>query len=554
MGQFCSTDAAANDPFGTQTRHPTLSSAPKQQRIIRPPFPRTLFQNSVKASQHFVQQNPYNTDHKSPCKHNYVDSWAMDTCNACGIKLPHARFKFEKQIAQTCIREDAASKIDAEASHHRGVHALWLICFTFDHNCWDWPTWKVVRDIIKPATADKNNRCRYVELPSVANGKTDKNQPFVGPAHTFLSHCWKTNFGDLVAAALHAVPLQELQHRYVWVDIFAVRQWPGNDADLVFRGVIQRCTRLKVSVSTNVGDSILTKKELDQHYMKTEEAKKIGLSGFIPFCRLWCIVELQAANQNGVIMDVIAGSVTMGKKNQNENNVPEILYDTSGGRMALRNMLAFAINVKDAQCAVSKDYDREMKTIQNDQGGIKRLNELITMVLIGAYNNLLLHRSFKEELSQESFEFAKSYSNGDVLRELEDTVLSERDKKLAEEEEEEEEEEVVEEESDYLLIAKEMRDFQRELEKDKLKHEEQTNYSRELSKTNVGMAKRCIAESLGVDPEEYDLDELNLMLTNEAHHHIEYITDMTELLMDGLDEDEFGLKFTGNGLSGWPFG
>ena len=47
-------------------------------------------------------------------------------------------------------------------------HALsfpiwWLVAFTIKHNCWHWPTWRVVRDIIKPMTA--MTRCRFAELP-----------------------------------------------------------------------------------------------------------------------------------------------------------------------------------------------------------------------------------------------------------------------------------------------------------------------------------------------------------------------------------------------------
>ena len=36
----------------------------------------------------------------------------------------------------------------------------------------------------------------------------------------------------------------------VWIDVFAVRQWPGNAADLDFRGVIAGCRALLVCVST----------------------------------------------------------------------------------------------------------------------------------------------------------------------------------------------------------------------------------------------------------------------------------------------------------------
>ena len=50
-----------------------------------------------------------------------------------------------------------------------------------------------------------------------------------GPADVFLSHTWGASWGTLVVAALDgAAP-----GRLVWVDNLAVRQFPGNAADLV---------------------------------------------------------------------------------------------------------------------------------------------------------------------------------------------------------------------------------------------------------------------------------------------------------------------------------
>ena len=90
----------------------------------------------------------------------------------------------------------------------------WLIAFTKEHDCWEWETWRVVRDIIKPATAA--TRCRYVDLPEVrASGA-------VGDAVTFASHTWGAKWGTLVAALADG---GADRNRRVWVDVFAVRQW-----------------------------------------------------------------------------------------------------------------------------------------------------------------------------------------------------------------------------------------------------------------------------------------------------------------------------------------
>lgn len=118
----------------------------------------------------------------------------------------------------------------AAASHQRGVTIQWLVKWTQTHDCWDMPTWMVKRKFVMDATAAL--RCRYVDLPEMQTSGA------VGPANTFVSHCWGAQWGTLVAAVAEGAD----PNRRVWIDVFAVRQWPGSTADLDFKGVIQRCT------------------------------------------------------------------------------------------------------------------------------------------------------------------------------------------------------------------------------------------------------------------------------------------------------------------------
>ena len=92
----------------------------------------------------------------------------------------------------------------------RGVKIAFLLAFTETLECWDWPTWRVVRDIIKPATEARGRR-RFAELDEVA--------PHTGPATVFMSHCWGAAWGGLVMAACAGAR----HDRVVWIDVFAVR-------------------------------------------------------------------------------------------------------------------------------------------------------------------------------------------------------------------------------------------------------------------------------------------------------------------------------------------
>ena len=56
-------------------------------------------------------------------------------------------------------------------------------------------------------------------------------------AQFFVSHAWAASWGDLVVACATMLPAGAI----VWVDIFAVRQWPGNAMDLAFHAVVKRC-------------------------------------------------------------------------------------------------------------------------------------------------------------------------------------------------------------------------------------------------------------------------------------------------------------------------
>ena len=60
----------------------------------------------------------------------------------------------------------------------------------------------------------------------------------VGPAKTFISYAQQGSWGDLVAAILDGGA--DL-NRKVWLDIFAVRQWPSDTPDLDFASTIEHC-------------------------------------------------------------------------------------------------------------------------------------------------------------------------------------------------------------------------------------------------------------------------------------------------------------------------
>jgi hypothetical protein len=70
----------------------------------------------------------------------------------------------------------------------------------------------------------------------------------------FGSHCWGAPWGDLIAAACS----NSGQGRMVWIDLFAVRQWPGNMADLDFTGIVQRCCAFMLTATSLPAVAALT--------------------------------------------------------------------------------------------------------------------------------------------------------------------------------------------------------------------------------------------------------------------------------------------------------
>ena len=134
-----------------------------------------------------------------------------------------------------------------------------------------------------------HGRCRFADLPSVL--------PFTGPATVFMSHCWGGKWGDLVAAACAGAE----PDRKLWLDTFAVRQWPGNSRDLNFRAVIRRCRTVIVAVAPLPGTAVAQgslwevgfngqKGQAAQDaYLLSDEYKAVAK--VLPFARLWCIGE-----------------------------------------------------------------------------------------------------------------------------------------------------------------------------------------------------------------------------------------------------------------------
>jgi len=244
------TDGDSGDVACTSSTSSTSSTFYKEQFICHT-CNQTIFDTSVQAMMEGIAKNAYN-HHKGdpstrpPCLHPRVQSYDLGQCAECKVRLDQERFNKEKQLAEKVIKEDIAfaegggsqiisdqvvsdtsdhvkqraktrasngtivyspTKIkQAKKIHSLGIRVEALIAFASAHDCTEWPTWRVVRDIIVPATRNRG-RCRFGDLPEL--------KECFGPATVFMSHCWGALFGDLVGAACHGAR----KDRIVWIDL-----------------------------------------------------------------------------------------------------------------------------------------------------------------------------------------------------------------------------------------------------------------------------------------------------------------------------------------------
>lgn len=95
------------------------------------------------------------------------------------------------------------------------------------------------------------------------------------------------------AFASHCSPRLTTTDPLQWIDLFAVRQWPGNGADLDFRGVLSGCTAAIVAAAPFKGPLSEDTEFSAEAFLKTDDYT--AAARVLPFCRLWCIVVSQGS-------------------------------------------------------------------------------------------------------------------------------------------------------------------------------------------------------------------------------------------------------------------
>ena len=342
--------------FGELVSHPLC--APK------------CFATSVASSRAHMHQHKY--DHcsppKPPCQHPFPEMWDLKRCQSCGAQLPDSRVQHEERLALLAAADDKQQSTERPHSQRLrgfGVRADWLVAFTVAHDCWDWPTWRVQRDIIKPRCM--HDRCRYAQLPEVNN--------YLGDATVFVSHSWAATWGDTVLAAVHGGALS----RFVWLDVFSVRQFPGNEMDLDFRGVVAGCSAVLIAVPTtrdSLSRVLMRRVEERDAYLASADGQKTKKE--VAFYRLWCIVEIAAAIEASVPVVVKVGRC----RPHNNHKQNGWRFDATGATILLQNV-SYMIDVASSQCVNQADYDREMAQVRHSIG-IERVNEIVQGVTVGA--------------------------------------------------------------------------------------------------------------------------------------------------------------------------
>ena len=308
-------------------------------------------------------------------------------------QLPHGGVCMSEQEWKARVEaEDAVafgtnapgSQAAAAASHLRGVTIGWLLEFTELHQCWEWTTQEVVDRIIRPATA--RTRCRFADLKiadhaaadlKAVRTKTPRAPTTVGPAAVYVSHCWGGSWG----AMCRSLSDEHDQAVSVWIDVFAVRLWPGNSADQGLHGwIIRRCTSFVVFCSAVevlrfngvdcIGDLTST-----QMVARRVDQLEPDFRASLALLRSWVLAELLTALDTPGLRGGVA--VKIGRLTKRPQG--GYAYEQVEG---MARALATLVDVEHAQASLPADQEMLRREVFRARaGGTKAANHLLQRLL-----------------------------------------------------------------------------------------------------------------------------------------------------------------------------
>jgi hypothetical protein len=171
------------------------------------------------------------------------------------------------------------------------------------------------------------------------------------------------------------------RNRFVWIDAFAVRQWPGNIRDLDFRGIIKQCHAVVMALSPQLGE--ISQREFSEeearHFMQSQEYKDMAET--IPFSRLWCIVELYAGIEYEKAISIKCSTFT-----PFPNSSDVISIGVSESESLLLVNFSNMVDVASSKAALIEDKERELAIIGDT--GLKIVNKKVSQALMTAYTAL----------------------------------------------------------------------------------------------------------------------------------------------------------------------
>ena len=273
----------------------------------------------------------------------------------------------ERAAAAAAEALDAAEGAGGTAAAHLAVRLAWLEGFVRSLPRRGMTTAEVVAEVIKPKTEAR--RCRYAELPDVGRAN-------VGRVNAFMSHTWGAPFELLLAQARHVLEPDD----FVWIDIFAVRQWAGNVADLDFRPVVAAADAFVLCAAHVQSVVELQPKFCMGGRVPTEAYRRCA------FFRLWCIVEISAARAAGTPAIMLVGDCGADVDSDSDSE------HSGGGGGAffepddlMLDNLHYLVDVREAACAVAADKEREMANVRREhERGLAEVNAMCRGMIAAA--------------------------------------------------------------------------------------------------------------------------------------------------------------------------